>query len=127
MAIPVLLITGPLGVGKTTVLEAIAERLRGTGVPFAAIDLDALTQAYPPAPEDDRHRSGLMFQNLASVWQISRAQARHDLSARTSSSRATSSTATRRRSPAPRSRSSAFEGRTRRCRLDWRVVSRRAI
>jgi len=67
-SIPVLLIIGPLGVGKTTVLEAVEYRLRSAGVPFAALDLDALTQAYPPAPGDDPYRSGLMFANLAAVW-----------------------------------------------------------
>ncbi len=66
--IPVLLITGPLGVGKTTILDAVAERLRTAGAPFAAIDLDALAWAYPPAPDDDLYRSGLMFRNLAVVW-----------------------------------------------------------
>ena len=68
MSIPVLLITGPLGVGKTTVLDAVADRLRAAGVPFAAVDLDALADAYPPAPGDDPYRNGLMFQNLAAVW-----------------------------------------------------------
>lgn len=67
-AVPVLLITGPLGVGKTTVLDAVAERLRAANIPFAAVDLDALAWAYPPAPGDDPYRNGLMFQNLAAVW-----------------------------------------------------------
>ena len=66
--VPVLIITGPLGVGKTTVLDEVAERLRDAGVAFAAVDLDALSWAHPPAPGDDRYRSGLMFRNLASVW-----------------------------------------------------------
>jgi hypothetical protein len=55
-------------VGKTTVLDAVAERLRAVGVPFAAVDLDALAWAYPPAPGDDPYRNRLMFRNLASVW-----------------------------------------------------------
>jgi hypothetical protein len=63
-----LIITGPLGVGKTTVLDEVAERLRAAGLAFAAVDLDALSWAYPPAPTDDQYRSSLMFQNLASVW-----------------------------------------------------------
>jgi adenylylsulfate kinase len=67
-SIPVLLITGPLGVGKTTVLDAVADRLRAAHVPFAAVDLDALAWAHPPAPGDDPYRNLLMFRNLASVW-----------------------------------------------------------
>ncbi len=70
---PVLLITGPLGVGKTTVLDAVAERLRAVSVPFAAVDLDALAWASPPGPGDDPYRTNLMFQNLASVWHNFRA------------------------------------------------------
>jgi hypothetical protein len=66
--VPVLIITGPLGVGKSTVLDEVAERLRAASVPFAAVDLDALSWAYPPAPGDDEYRSSLMFRNLASVW-----------------------------------------------------------
>ncbi len=67
-AVPVLIISGPLGVGKTTVLDEVAQRLRAAGAAYAAIDLDALSWAYPPAPGDDPYRSALMFQNLASVW-----------------------------------------------------------
>src|SRR5207237_9165239 len=65
--VPVLLITGPLGVGKTTILDAVADRLRAAGAPFAAVDLDALAWAYPPATGDDPYRSPLMFRKLASV------------------------------------------------------------
>ncbi|HEV2011221.1 MAG TPA: hypothetical protein VGS17_09375 [Candidatus Limnocylindria bacterium] len=49
-------------------LDSVTERLRAAGIAFAAVDLDALSWAYPPAPGDDQYRSGLMFQNLASVW-----------------------------------------------------------
>jgi hypothetical protein len=71
--IPVLLITGPVGVGKTAVIGAITDLLKKTAARFASIDLDQLSYAYPPAPGDDRFRSGLMFTNLASVWRNDRA------------------------------------------------------
>ncbi len=65
---PVLLITGPVGVGKTAVLSEITELLEAAGVPFAAVDLDNLSWCYPTLPSDDRFRSGLTFKNLAAVW-----------------------------------------------------------
>lgn len=68
LMVPVLLITGPVGVGKTSVLAEITELLEAAGVPFAAVDLDNLSWCYPTPPGDDRFRSGLTFRNLASVW-----------------------------------------------------------
>ena len=66
--VPVLLITGPVGVGKTAVLSEVADLLEAAGVPFAAVDLDDLSWCYPTPPGDDRFRSGLTLRNLAAVW-----------------------------------------------------------
>ena len=68
MTVPVLLVTGPVGVGKSTVLGELTELLEAAGVSFAAVDLDALSWCYPSAPGDDRFRSGLTMRNLATVW-----------------------------------------------------------
>lgn len=68
MIVPVLLITGPVGVGKTSVLGEVTELLEAAGVPFAAVDLDNLSWCYPTPAGDDRFRSGLTFQNLAAIW-----------------------------------------------------------
>jgi adenylate kinase len=72
MRVPVLLITGPVGVGKTAVLNEAAEILRTTEVRFTAVDLDALSYTFP-APRDDRFRSELTFRNLAALWRNARA------------------------------------------------------
>ncbi len=69
---PVLFITGPVGVGKTAVLGEVTDILKERGERFASIDLDALSYAYPPAPGDDRFRSGLTLRNLAAVWRNDR-------------------------------------------------------
>jgi len=66
--VPVLLITGPVAVGKTSVVAEIEDILKATGMHFAAVDFDALSYCYPPTPDDDRFRSKLTFRNLAAVW-----------------------------------------------------------
>jgi molybdopterin-guanine dinucleotide biosynthesis protein len=65
VSVPVLLITGPVGAGKTSVLAEVTELLEAAAVPFAVVDLDSLPCCYPAPPEDDRFRSGLTFTNLA--------------------------------------------------------------
>jgi broad-specificity NMP kinase len=71
-SIPVLVITGPVGVGKTSVASAISDLLSAAHVPHAAVDMDWLRWCYP-APPDDRFRGALGLQNLGAVWQHYRA------------------------------------------------------
>jgi adenylylsulfate kinase len=66
-SIPVLVITGPVGVGKTTVASGVSELLEAAEVPHAMVDIDALRWSYP-SPPDDRFRAGLAMKNLAAVW-----------------------------------------------------------
>lgn len=61
-----LLLTGPVGVGKTTVAEAVGELLAAAEVPHAVIDLDWLAQ-YWPSPPDDRFNLTLQLRNLHAV------------------------------------------------------------
>jgi hypothetical protein len=65
--IPVLIITGPVGVGKTVVAAAISDLLGDAGVPHAMVDADQLRWCYPALP-DDRFRVALGLRNLAAVW-----------------------------------------------------------
>jgi adenylylsulfate kinase-like enzyme len=62
----VLVITGPVGVGKTSTAIAIGEELKRAGEAFAVIDVDWLRWA-GPAPLDDRFNSRLGHRNLAAV------------------------------------------------------------
>ena len=73
MSVPVILITGPVGVGKSSVLGEIQGLLKGAGMRFATVDLDALSYCYPPTRGDDRFRTKLTFRNLAAVWRNFRA------------------------------------------------------
>ncbi|MEV6712169.1 AAA family ATPase [Lentzea sp. NPDC051208] len=61
-----LLITGPVGVGKTTVAEAVGSRLVEAKVPHAVIDLDWLSACWP-APADDPFHLELQLRNLQAV------------------------------------------------------------
>jgi adenylylsulfate kinase len=61
-----LVVNGTVGVGKTSVAEAIGAVLGLDGVPNAVVDLDWLRRAWP-APIDDRFNERLALANLASV------------------------------------------------------------
>lgn len=63
----VVVITGPVGAGKTTSMQALAELLAQRGEAVAAIDLDSLRALWPENPDDPFHaRLGLA--NLSAVW-----------------------------------------------------------
>jgi gluconate kinase len=60
----VIVISGSMGSGKTTVLAEASDVLTASGVVHAAIDLDVLGLGHlPAAPSHD-----LMIRNLAAVW-----------------------------------------------------------
>lgn len=65
--VPVLVITGPVGVGKTSVARAISDLLGNAAVAHTMIDMDMLRWCYPRDPEDPFHEK-LGLQNLAAVW-----------------------------------------------------------
>src|SRR5215467_13125610 len=66
-SVPVLVVTGPPGVGKTTVAAEVSEQLDQAGVAHAFVDVDSLRWCYPRLAHD-RFRIGLAMQNLAAVW-----------------------------------------------------------
>ncbi|CAN5494716.1 hypothetical protein BH10ACT10_BH10ACT10_16000 [soil metagenome] len=61
-----MLLTGTVGVGKTTVAEAVGDLLRDAAVPNAVVDVDWLRAAWP-APPDDPFHGALALRNLAAV------------------------------------------------------------
>src|SRR6476646_9788147 len=66
-AIPALLITGPVGVGKTTVSFEVSDLLKAVPVAHALVDVDSLRWCYP-APSGDRFNVALAMRNLTAVW-----------------------------------------------------------
>lgn len=66
MIVPVLVVTGPVGAGKTTVAAAISAELERRGVAHAWVDVDQLAQCFP-RPADDPFNARLVARNLADV------------------------------------------------------------
>ena len=66
-SVPVLVLTGPIGVGKTALSDEISDLLQRAGEPHVQIDMDSLSWCYP-RPEGDPHAIGLRFRNLAAIW-----------------------------------------------------------
>ncbi|MBC9713824.1 hypothetical protein H9Y04_14730 [Streptomyces sp. TRM66268-LWL] len=60
------LLTGTVGVGKTSVADAVGDRLAEAGVPHGVVDLDRLCQVWP-APEGDPFNSRALLRNLRAV------------------------------------------------------------
>jgi adenylylsulfate kinase len=61
-----LLVTGVVGVGKTSVTGAVGEVFRGAGVAHGVIDVDWLAFCWP-APADDPYNTRLREGNLRAV------------------------------------------------------------
>ncbi|WP_424210713.1 hypothetical protein ACN20G_00665 [Streptomyces sp. BI20] len=61
-----LLITGTVGVGKTTAADLLGDLLADAGIPHAVIDLDRL-RGFRPAPPDDPFGHRLLVDNLRAV------------------------------------------------------------
>ena len=68
MSVPTIVVTGPVGVGKTTLVEAMSSLLRQAEIPHAAVDFDQLTASYPRSPDDDVWGTELGLANLAALW-----------------------------------------------------------
>ena len=65
--IPALVITGPVGAGKSTTANALSELLGQRGIRHAVIDQDYLRWVHPH-PEGDRFGMRLGLRNLAAIW-----------------------------------------------------------
>jgi hypothetical protein len=63
----VLLITGPAGVGKSTLSWEVGLQLQHAGIPYAAIDTDELDRVFPTPPGDPT-KAALTGRNLHLLW-----------------------------------------------------------
>lgn len=63
----IIVVTGPVGVGKTSVAIAMADLLDEHDLAYAVIDMDWLCYC-APRPADDRFHERLGYANLAAVW-----------------------------------------------------------
>ena len=65
--VPLLLLSGPVGVGKTSAAAEVSDLPCTQEIPHTFIDLDQLRYTYPH-PTGDRFGSRLGLQNLRAVW-----------------------------------------------------------
>ncbi len=65
--VPVLILTGSVGVGKSSVADAVSELLGERSIARAVIEMDYLRYAYP-RPRDDPFHTALGVKNLGVVW-----------------------------------------------------------
>jgi tRNA uridine 5-carbamoylmethylation protein Kti12 len=70
--VPVLVITGPVGVGKTSTASAASWLLSQQGILHACVDLPQISKAFPER-RDDRWNEALAHRNLACMWRNFRA------------------------------------------------------
>ena len=89
LGVPTIIVTGPVGAGKTTVAQEMGLILLDAKVPHANVDFDQLTACYPRPVDDDRWATNLGLRNLAALWRNYQASgARRLLIARVIESRA---------------------------------------
>jgi predicted kinase len=69
MTVPLLVVTGAVGVGKTTVAAEASELLAERDVPHAFVDMDCLTR-FHPRPPGDPFGSGLALEGLRRLWRL---------------------------------------------------------
>ena len=67
MSVPTILVTGPVGVGKSTVAEQMGYLLLADQIVHANVDFDQLTAGPRPA-DDDVWGTNLGLANLAAIW-----------------------------------------------------------
>lgn len=67
MAPTVVVITGPVGAGKSTSMRALGELLDREGEAAAMVDMDSLRALSPDDPADPFH-AGLGLVNLQAIW-----------------------------------------------------------
>ncbi len=67
-----IIISGPVGVGKTSVAEELSGLLAEDKVAHTFIDLDGLSKTYP-RPADDKYGERIALKNLQDVWANARA------------------------------------------------------
>jgi adenylylsulfate kinase len=65
--IPAVVVTGPVGAGKSATVEAISTLLGHIPLRHVAIDMDYLRWVYPN-PDGDRFGMQLGYRNLAAIW-----------------------------------------------------------
>lgn len=64
--VPVLVLTGPIGVGKTAVLHEADVQLINAGVDHATVELEDVARCWTERMDHDR--AAVVYRNLAALW-----------------------------------------------------------
>jgi hypothetical protein len=70
--VPTILITGPVGFGKTSVAFEASAQLEAARIAHALVNTDELDRIFPASPGDP-HKTALTQRNLTAVWENLRA------------------------------------------------------
>lgn len=68
LRVPTILVTGPVGVGKTTLIGEMGMVLADAGIPHATVDFDQLTATFPRGADDDGWGTKIGLANLKAIW-----------------------------------------------------------
>src|SRR3712207_4409895 len=68
MSIPVVVLTGTIGVGKTAIAMTMSEILHDLDVRHALLEVDWLGEVYPAPFPDDPYSTRFAMRNLAAIW-----------------------------------------------------------
>ena len=66
--VPVVVVTGTIGVGKTTVATTMSELLHDRGIRHGLLEVDWLGGVYPAPDPDDPYSTAFAMKNLAAIW-----------------------------------------------------------
>lgn len=67
-SVPVVVVTGTIGVGKTAIAMTMSEILHDRGVRHGLLEVDWLGEVYPAPDPDDPYSTAFAMKNLAAIW-----------------------------------------------------------
>lgn len=67
-SIPVVVVTGTIGVGKTAIAMTMSEILHDRGIRHGLLEVDWLGEVYPAPNPEDPYSTRFAMKNLAAIW-----------------------------------------------------------
>ncbi|MDQ3962843.1 MAG: hypothetical protein M3277_02870 [Actinomycetota bacterium] len=67
-SVPVLVVTGTIGVGKTAIAMTMSEILHDRGIRHGLLEVDWLGEVFPAPYPDDPYSTRFAMKNLAAIW-----------------------------------------------------------
>jgi dephospho-CoA kinase len=67
-SVPVVVVTGTIGVGKTAIAMTMSEILHDRGIRHGLLEVDWLGEVYPAPYPEDPYSTRFAMENLAAIW-----------------------------------------------------------